>query len=931
VRIFGQTDRLYGRDAECTTLDNLLTAARSGRSAALVLRGEAGVGKTALLRYARSSAPEALAISEALVVSEADVLAISGVEDEAGFPFAGLHRLLVPLLPGRDTLPLTQRAAIEVACGLADGPPPDLYLVSLAALTLLAAAPRLCVVDDVQWLDRESALALAFVARRLHAEGVVILFGERVTGDDSGLLAGLPAMEVGGLAPDAALALLSDLVTTDLDLSLAERVAEVSGGNPLALTDLGLELTADQWRGAAALPEPVPIGSRLEAHYAARARGYPPATRTWLLIAAAGAGGSGEHLLAAARLLAVTPEDAAPAETDRLVAGSPPVEFRHPLVRSAIYGDAAPADRRAVHAALAAAVTGDAEADRRAWHLASAAAAPDESVAAALESSATRAGARGGYTARATFLSRAAELSPNAGGRAARQVEAAAAAMTAGSFTRALVLLDSVDSGHLSGPVLGSALLTRALAAVNTGSPTGLRDAPAMCLEAAAAFGTDHDRARRAAVQAVDHQIGAEHLSGVGDEQLAAEAARLAATGPDSLDGRLLAAYATFTRDGYGLGAPAMRRAIAAVTDPGIPDETLLKRFVVGINYCNMIWADDIKLRLLDRAEAAARRAGALHALDLVHFVGAMTDATLGRLAHADRHDAAGQRLRRSFGITVEQEQVWRHPELVAWRAPDGIRETLPHALQVFEMLHLGAMHATTRLATAVLEIGNGDYHAAREILLGLVDLGRPRRYAWALPDLVEAALRAGDRDTAERAGADLELAARASDTPRALGLLDRSRALLSGPGEAEARYRDAIDRLAGTLAYGDLARARLLYGEWLRRRRRRRDARDQLTTALEMFEEVRAVAFTRRATQELAALGLGTGGSSRVPVPEPGNTILTPQEAAVAILARSGETNAEIAAQLFLSVNTVDYHLRKVFRKLGVSSRRQLREILPD
>ncbi|BEL11723.1 LuxR C-terminal-related transcriptional regulator [Actinoplanes sichuanensis] len=915
MRLFGQGDRLFGRDSECATLDTLLTEARSGRSAALVLRGEAGVGKTALLRYARSTAPEALVIS--------------GVEVESGFPYAGLHRLIVPLLPERSRLPAGQRAALEVACGLDDGPPPDLYLVSLAALTLLAAAPRLCVVDDVQWLDRESALALAFVARRLHAEGVVLLFGERVTGDDSGLLAGVPVLEVGGLAPDAALALLSDIVATDLDLALAEHVAKESGGNPLALTDLGLELTADQWRGAAALPEPVPIGSRLEAHYAARVRTYPAGARTWLLIAAAGAGGATEHLLTAARLLAVAPRDAAPAEADRLVAGSPPVEFRHPLVRSAIYGDAPPAERRAVHAALAAAITGDAEADRRAWHLAAAAAEPDETVAAELERSAGRAGARGGYAARATFLSRAAELSPRAVDRAARQVEAAAAAMTAGAYPRALVLLDSVDSADLSAPARGSALLTRALAAVNTGAPTGLRDAPAMCLAAAAAFGTDHDRARRAAVQAVDHQIGAEHLSGSDDETVAAEAARLAATDPDSLDGRLLAAYATFTVDGYRLGAPALRRAVAAIADPGIPDEVLLRRFVVGINYCNMLWDDDTKLLLLSRAEAAARRAGALHALDLVHFVGAMTDAVLGRLNHADRHDAAGQRLRRSFGITVEQEQVWRHPELVAWRAPDGLRETLPHALQVFEMLHLGAMYGTTRMAMAVLEIGSADYPAARELLLGLVHPGRPRRYAWALPDLVEAAVRAGDRATAESACADLELAARFSDTPRALGLLDRSRALLADTDRAEEYYRTAIDRLAGTPAWGDLARAHLIYGEWLRRRRRRRDARDRLATALEMFEEVRAVAFARRAAQELAALGLGE--TARAPEPESGPTILTPQEAAVAVLARSGETNAEIAAQLFLSANTVDYHLRKVFRKLGVSSRRQLRDVFPD
>ncbi|MEV0901666.1 LuxR C-terminal-related transcriptional regulator [Actinoplanes sp. NPDC049802] len=973
MRLFGKDDRLFGREAECAVLDGLLAEARSGRSAALVLRGEPGAGKTALLRYAwsrvavapqdggrvpvapqdggrvavapRDGAAERSTVSdattplsgdigtpvisdtEALSMSDAETLFAGGVEAEAGLPYAGLHRLLIPLLPDRGHLPAAQRAALEVACGLADGPSPDLYLVSLAALTLLAATPRLCVVDDVHWLDPDSARALAFVARRLHAEGVVLLFGQRAVADDPGLFAGVDVLEVTGLSRDAAVALLSDVVAGDLDLSLAEHIAAATGGNPLALTDLGRELTDEQLRGASPLPGPVPIGSRLEAHYAARAGGYPPATRTWLVLAAAGAGARHDHLLSAARLLGVRPEDAGPAESDRLVSGIPPIVFRHPLAGSAVYGDAAPAERRAVHAALAAAITGDADADRRAWHLAAATAAPDEAVAAELERRADRAGARGGHSARATFLSRAAELTPDETVRAGRRVEAAAAAMAAGAPARAMLLLEAVDERHLTGPARGSALQTRALATVNVGEPTALGEAGALCLEAVAAFGDDHARARRAAVQAVDHAIGAEHLASVSEITVAAEAARLAATDPDGLDGLLLAGYASFVLDGYASCVPALRRAVAAIADPALPDETLRRRFVVGVNYCNLLWDDDTKLALLERAAAAARRTGALHALDLVHFVGAMTDAVLGRLDHADRHDAAGQRLRRSIGITAEQEQVWRHPELVAWRSPDGFRETVPQALQVFEMLHMGGMHAVTRLATAGLDIASGDYPAARDLLLGIVELGRPRRYAWALPDLVEAAVRSGDRGTAELALNDLTLAAGNSGTPRALGLLDRSRALLAVPGEAEEHHRNAIERLATTPAHGDLARARLLYGEWLRRRRRRRDARDQLATALDMFEQVRATAFAGRARAELGALGEVV----RSPVPEKDETALTPQEAAVARLAGAGATNAEIAAHLYLSPSTVDYHLRKVFRKLGVTSRRRLREALHD
>jgi AAA ATPase-like protein len=421
--------RLFGREAERTALDMLITGTRAGRSASLVLRGEAGVGKTTLLRYAESQVPGALWIS--------------GVESEADFPYAALHRLLVPLLAGRDRLPASQRAAIEVACGLADGPPADLFLVSLAALTLLAETPRLCVIDDAQWLDQESLRALAFVGRRLHAEGLVLLFGVRADGDEPGMLAGIEVRDLTGLDRDAAVALLCDVVDTRVDPALADQVAAATGGNPLALTDLGRELTADQLRGARPLPEPTPIGSRLETHYAARISAYPAAARTWLLLAAANAGGTGVQLTEAVRLLGIDLADAAPAEAARLVTGTPPATFRHPLVRSAVYNSATSAERRAVHGALAAVITGTAEADHRAWHLAAATDGPDETVAAEVARCADRAGARGGHTARATFLSRAAELTPDPATRAVRQVQAAAAALTAGAFARALLLLDA--------------------------------------------------------------------------------------------------------------------------------------------------------------------------------------------------------------------------------------------------------------------------------------------------------------------------------------------------------------------------------------------------------------------------------------------------------------------------------------------------------
>jgi DNA-binding CsgD family transcriptional regulator len=596
------------------------------------------------------------------------------------------------------------------------------------------------------------------------------------------------------------------------------------------------------------------------------------------------------------------------------------VTFRHPLVRSAVYGAATSAERRAVHAALAAATTGAADVDRRAWHFAAATDGPDETVAAELDRAAERAATRGGHAARVTFLSRAAELTPDPAARNGRLVRAAKAAMAAGAPARALLLLDAADEERLPGPERGAALLTRALAAVNVGVPTGLRDAPGICLAAAEAFGADSERARRAVVQAVEHAIGAEHLSGTPEPEVAARAASLAG---DDLDGLLLAGYAAFTLDGYEAGVPPIRRAIAAITDPGVPDDVLLTRIVVGVNYCNLIWDDEHKQLLLDRAEEAALRTGALHFLDLVHFLGTMTAAFLGRLDEADRHEATGRRLRQAIGINAQQELVWRHPELVAWRAPDD----LGPALAVFEMLTLGGMHAVTRVSLAIRDIAGGDYAAARETLLGLVTLGRPHRYAWTLPDLVEAALRTGDRQTAKLAHADLERTVRAAGHRRARGVLARSAALLAGADRAEPHYRDAIDLLGGTRGHGDLARAHLLYGEWLRRRRRRKDARDQLATALAMFEEVRAGVFAQRARKELLALGAG----GLLPVPARNETDLTPQEEAVARLAGAGGTNAEIAARLYLSPSTVDYHLRKVYRKLGVRSRRELRGTLHD
>jgi DNA-binding CsgD family transcriptional regulator len=911
---------LRGRDAQCGALDALVASARAGHSAVLVLCGDTGVGKTALIDHVVEAAPDMRTVR------------ISGVESESDFPFAGLHRLLVEFLPGRDRLPASQSGAIAVAFGLAEGPPPDRFLVSLAALTLLADAatdgPMLCCVDDLQWLDRETVLALAFVGRRMHAEGIGLILGVRAAEIDPAALEGLPILEVTGLDRDAAVELLTDVVDGPVDARIADNIVTATAGNPLALTDLGRELSAEQLRGGALLPEPMPIGSRLEAHYLSRVRTYPRHTQTWLLLAAAEPTGDVRRLAAAAEQLGIDDDDAGPAEADRLITYRPHVTFRHPLVRSAIYGGATHVQRRRAHRALAAVTTGAGDADRRAWHLAAAATGVDETVAAELENCADRAGRRGGYAARVTFLIRAAELTPDPVTRAGRLLAAAAAALTAGAPVQALSLLDGVEDDLIDEAARGSTLLIRAAAGVSMGGPGAVARASATCVAAARSFGDrDPDQARAALLQAAEYSVSAEAL--IRDTtvvEIAEAAANLGAHDPPTLPDLLLGGFVTFWTGGYEHAAPHLRRAVAALAAPDSDDREVLARMVLGVTYCQLLWDDRSRDVILRRAESVARQAGALQLLDLVYFVATMTEASLGRLSSADSYEAAGRRLRQAIGVTSEQMHIWRHPELMAWHATGDVQEILRQTLQSSQALGMGAMMSVTRQSMAILDIGRGDYASATAQLRQLTEVGNPGLYARVLPDLVEAALRSGDRMLAGRALRDLSTVAAASGTPWALGLLARSRALLTPSDRAEPLYRKAIDLLSDTGSHGDIARAHLLYGEWLRRRRRRRDAREELSTAMVMFVDVRADAFAERARQEL----LATGGSAHVGTPEAA-TDLTPQEEAVARLARDGSTNPEIAAHLYISPSTVDYHLRKVYRKLGVSSRRQLRTALSD
>ncbi len=468
---------LVDREAEKQELDNLLAAVREGFSAAVVLRGEAGIGKTALLEYALGSASD-MRIARAV-----------GIESEMELGFAGLHQLLVPFVGRLERLPGPQREALGSAFALIDGPAPNLFLVGLATLTLLADAaakrPVLCVFDDAQWIDQASARALGFVARRLFADRIGMLFAVRETDERVAALEGLTELPVGGLPEDDARALLNSVAAGGLDQRTAERILLETGGNPLALVELGGELSAGQLGGRSPLPEPLPLGRRLEGRFLARVRTLPQETQTLLLLASLQQHGDPEQLWRAAASLGVGPGAADLPELDRLITFAPRVTFGHPLVRSAVYQGATARARRRAHQALATACDPERDPDRRAWHLGSAAAGPDEEVAAELERSAERARGRGGWASNAAFLHRAAELTPDPRCRAERELAAATAKLTAGDPTAARALLE-VANPELADP-LARAQARRLDGAIRLG--TGhLGESAAILLEAARAF-----------------------------------------------------------------------------------------------------------------------------------------------------------------------------------------------------------------------------------------------------------------------------------------------------------------------------------------------------------------------------------------------------------------------------------------------------------
>jgi DNA-binding CsgD family transcriptional regulator len=907
--------KLIGRRAECRALDRLAGAVRAGESRALGVRGDVGVGKTALLEYL---AGRALGCR---------VARAAGAQSEMELAFAGLHQLCAPMLDRLGDLPTPQQDALRVAFGMSAGPAPDRFLVGLAALSLLSEIagekPLICLVDDVQWLDHASVQVLAFAARRLGAESVGLVFAARVPGGD---LAGLQELVLGGLQEADARALLSSVLPGLIDPRVRDQIVAETRGNPLALLELPRGLTPAQLAGGFGLPGAVPLAGSIEESFRRRVQALPGPARRLLLLAAADPTGDPALVWRAAAGLGIGTGAAAPAAETGLADFGTRVRFRHPLVRSVVYQSATARDRQEVHAALAEVSDARVDPDRRAWHRAQAAPGPDEDVAAELERSAGRARARGGLGAAAAFLKHAAELTLDPALRAGRALAAARIKVEAGAFDVAGELLAMAESGPLSDAHQAHADLVRAQLAfvTNRGS-----DAPLLLLKGAERLKhIDAGLSRATYLDALSAAIFAGRLASPGSSVLEVACAAGAAPPPPQVPRAhdlLLDGLAAHYNEGYAAGVPMLRAALTAFGAGMSAEDELHWTWLACVAAAIRVWDDDRWEALSARHVQLAREAGALSELPL-----ALTSRAYFLLFSGDLTAAAllTDEVQAVMEATGSHLAPYGAMGLAAFRGDEARALALIEAT-VEDVTRRGEGVGVTfaEWASAALNNGLGHYDealaAAQRACSFDDDLGS---LLWATVELIEAAARTGATAAAAGAVDRLEEMTSASDTQWGLGIRARSRALLSEGEAAERLYREAITRLARTRLRVDLARAHLLYGEWLRRERRRNDAREQLRTAYGMLEAMGAAAFAERARRELRA----TGEAVHKRPPYAQRDELTVQEAQIARLARDGLSNPEIGTRLFISARTVQYHLGKVFSKLGITSRGQLGRVLP-
>ena len=898
-----------GRRRECAELDGLVWAVRTGESRALVVVGEPGIGKTALLDHLIGQA------------SGCRVLRGSGVESEMELAFGGLHQICAPLLNRAERLPHPQRDALHTALGLAAGAEPDRFLVGLAVLSLLAEEaaqrPLVCVVDDAQWLDRASAQALAFAARRLVAESVALVFAAH---DDDQVpeLAGLPELRVQGLPEAQARALLDSVLPGRIDERVLDRIVAETRGNPLALLELPKGLSAPELAGDFHLSGTPELPRRIEESFRRQLTALPPETRRLLLVAAADPLGDPVLLWRAAARLRIDVEAAAPAAEAGLMTIDSRVRFRHPLLRSAVYRAASADARRHAHHALAEETDPQVDPDYLAWHAAQATAGPDEEVAAELERSAMRSRARGGLAAAAVLLKRAAQLTPDQARRAERRLTAAQATHQAGARDAALRLLSLAEAGPLGElPRARAGALRGQIAFVNrTGDAPSLLWAAAKQLER-----LDSELTRNTYLEAISAAwLAGPTISGVSLSTLI-QAAHAAPHTPSRPVDLLLAGLAAQLTDSYAAGAPLLKRALRALRGPDLPGEEALHWLHFATATAGHVWDDQSWHALATRHVQLARDVGAFAMLAHALNMAIAMHAASGDLAMAASLAEEKKALTEATGIPVPS---YCAPLLAAWQGRTAEAEPIFEAIsQEVARRGEGLGLTVVQWAKAVLYNGLGRYEDA---LTATQPAGEhPPEFGgmpWALRvELIEAASRAGLPERAAAALQELTEPARAAGTDWALGIQARCRALCSDDAQAaQAAFREAIERLGRTRMRGELARAHLLYGEWLRRQNRRVEGRQQLRTAHEMFSDMSAEAFTQRAARELATSG-ETARKRNVDATDE----LTAQEAQIVGLVREGLSNPEIGARLFISRRTVEWHLRNIFNKLNVTSRRQL------
>ncbi len=893
-------------------LDGMIAAVQRGEGRSLVLRGEAGIGKTALLRYLIAAG------------SATTVVRAAGVESEMELAFASLHQLCLPLSDRLPELPAPQRQALEIVFGERTGDPPDRFLVGLATLSLFSEVaeerPLLCVVDDAQWVDQESALTLAFVARRLLAEPVGIVFAAREPGPE---LRHLSELEVGGLRNGDARALLAAELPSTLDERVREQIIAETRGNPLALLELPRGLTATQLAGGFGIPEAHALSGPIEESYIRRLDALPADARLLLLIAAAEPVGDPLLLQRASERIGI--DGSAVEATEGLLDRGVRVTFRHPLVRSAVYRSADVSERRAAHLALAEVTARSADPDRRAWHLAAAAAGPDEDVALELEQSAGRAEARGGLAAAAAFLQRAVALTGEPARRADRALAAAQASLGMGAFDLARGLLAAAEAGPLDELQRARLNLLRAEASYSESRGS---EAPGLLLQAAKTLEPlDLELARETYLDAWSSALFAGQLAtttGLHDVSREARAAPgpAASVRPSDL---LLDGFAMAFTDGRFEAAPVLGRAATAFASKDVSTEEVLRWGWLATAAAVMVWDYEACLAVASRGVQLARDSGALTVLAVSVNVLGQAVALGGDFARVAMLVGEADGVTEATGARVAPYAALvlaglRGRESEAFEVIDATIEEATAGGQ-------GTAVQYAHWAKSILLNGLGRYEEALSAARHASD-DTPELFVsvWATAELIEAATRSGETELATGALERINEATAVADNDWALGIRARSRALVSDGDAAEPLYREAVERLGRTRLRPELARAHMVYGEWLRRENRRVDARAQLRAAHELLTAIGMEAFAERARGEL----LATGEKVRKRTVETRDD-LTSQELQIARLARDGLSNPEIGARLFLSPRTVEWHLRKVFAKLGIRSRRELASALPS